>query len=43
MDELLDMQQIGITLTENGAMYPHALSVVYISHPSHAIRRRQDW
>jgi len=24
LDELLDMKQIGITLTENGAMYPHA-------------------
>lgn len=24
LDELLDMKQIGISLTENGAMYPHA-------------------
>ena len=34
LDELLDMKQIGITLTENGAMNPHAsVSGFMISHP----------
>lgn len=27
LDEIFDMKQIGIRLTENGAMYPHALSM----------------
>ena len=32
--ELLDMKQIGITLTENGAMYPHAsVCGLMFSHP----------
>ena len=31
---LLDMKQIGITLTENGAMYPHAsVCGLMFSHP----------
>ncbi len=35
LDELLNMQQIGITLTENGAMRPHAsVSGIMISHPA---------
>lgn len=35
LDELLDMRQIGITLTENGAMRPHAsVSGIMISHPA---------
>lgn len=35
LDELLDMQQIGITLTENGAMHPHAsVSGLMIAHPA---------
>jgi len=29
LDELLDMKQIGISLTENGAMYPHASFLTY--------------
>ena len=34
LDELLDMKQIGITLTENGAMYPHAsVCGLMFSHP----------
>ena len=34
LDELLDMKQIGIRLTENGAMRPHAsVSGLMISHP----------
>ena len=34
LDELLDMKQIGITLTENGAMYPHAsVCGLIFSHP----------
>ncbi len=34
LDELLDMKQIGITLTENGMMQPHAsVSGLMISHP----------
>lgn len=34
LDELLDMKQIGITLTENGAMKPHAsVSGFMIAHP----------
>ena len=34
LDELLHMQQIGITLTENGAMNPHAsVSGLMFSHP----------
>lgn len=35
LDELLDMQQIGITLTENGAMYPHAsVCGMMLAHPA---------
>ena len=35
LDEILDMKQIGIHLTENGAMYPTAsVSGIYIAHPS---------
>lgn len=35
LNELLDMQQIGITLTENGAMHPHAsVSGLMIAHPA---------
>lgn len=34
LDELLDMKQIGIMLTENGAMYPHAsVCGLMFSHP----------
>ena len=34
LDELLDMKQIGVTLTESGAMRPHAsVSGLMISHP----------
>ncbi|MCC8143586.1 MAG: methionine synthase [Tannerellaceae bacterium] len=34
LDKLLDMQQIGVTLTENGAMYPTAtVSGLYFAHP----------
>jgi cobalamin-dependent methionine synthase I len=34
LDDLLDMQQIGISLTESGAMRPHAsVSGLMISHP----------
>lgn len=34
LDELLNMQQIGITLTENGAMYPHSsVCGLMFSHP----------
>lgn len=35
LDDLLDMSQIGIGLTENGAMYPTAsVSGIYIAHPA---------
>lgn len=35
LDELLDMKQIGITLTENGMMMPHAsVSGLMLSHPA---------
>lgn len=35
LDRLLDMKQIGVSLTENGAMYPTAsVSGLYIAHPS---------
>lgn len=35
LEELLDMSQIGVTLTENGAMYPTAtVSGIYIAHPA---------
>lgn len=35
LDGLLDMSQIGVSLTENGAMYPTAsVSGIYIAHPS---------
>lgn len=35
LNDLLDMQQIGITLTENGAMLPHAsVSGLMLSHPA---------
>ncbi|MDE6011656.1 MAG: 5-methyltetrahydrofolate--homocysteine methyltransferase, partial [Prevotella sp.] len=35
LDSLLDMRQIGITLTENGAMRPHAsVSGFMLSHPA---------
>jgi len=34
MDQLLDMSRIGVSLTENGAMYPTAsVSGLYIAHP----------
>jgi len=34
IDKLLDMSQIGVRLTENGAMYPTAtISGLYIAHP----------
>lgn len=34
LDNLLDMSQIGVRLTENGAMYPTAtVSGIYIAHP----------
>ena len=35
LDELLDMSQIGISLTENGAMYPHAsVCGLIFAHPA---------
>ncbi|MCD8474243.1 MAG: 5-methyltetrahydrofolate--homocysteine methyltransferase [Bacteroides graminisolvens] len=35
LDEVLDMKQIGIKLTENGAMYPHAsVCGLMFSHPA---------
>ena len=35
LDRLLDMSRIGVSLTENGAMYPAAsVSGIYIAHPS---------
>lgn len=35
LDELLDMKQIGITLTENGAMHPHAsVCGMMLAHPA---------
>ena len=35
LDELLNMTQIGITLTENGAMYPHSsVCGLMFSHPA---------
>lgn len=35
LDELLDMKQIGIHLTENGMMYPHAsVSGLMFAHPA---------
>lgn len=35
LDELLDMKQIGIALTENGAMYPHAsVCGLMFAHPA---------
>lgn len=35
LDRLLDMKQAGITLTENGAMYPHAsVSGLMLAHPA---------
>ena len=35
LDEMLDMQQIGIHLTENGMMQPHAsVSGLMLSHPA---------
>lgn len=35
LDKLLDMKQIGITLTENGAMYPHAsVCGLMFAHPA---------
>jgi cobalamin-dependent methionine synthase I len=35
LDELLDMQQIGIHLTENGMMQPHAsVSGLMLAHPA---------
>lgn len=34
LDEILDMRQIGIRLTENGAMHPHAsVSGLMLAHP----------
>ncbi len=45
LDELLDMKQIGISLTENGAMYPHAsVCGLMFSHPaSEYFFCRKDW
>ena len=45
LDELLDMKQIGISLTENGAMYPHAsVCGLMFSHPGFRIFLcRKDW
>ncbi|WP_321424244.1 vitamin B12 dependent-methionine synthase activation domain-containing protein [uncultured Bacteroides sp.] len=35
LNDLIDMSRIGIRLTENGAMYPHAsVSGIMISHPA---------
>ena len=35
LDDLLDMKQIGITLTENGMMQPHAsVSGMIFAHPA---------
>lgn len=35
LDDLLDMKQIGITLTENGAMHPHAsVCGIMLAHPA---------
>lgn len=35
LDDLLDMKQIGITITENGAMYPHSsVCGMMLAHPS---------
>lgn len=35
LDELLDLKQIGITLTENGAMHPHSsVCGVMLAHPA---------
>ncbi len=35
LNDLIDMSKIGIQLTENGAMYPHAsVSGIMISHPA---------
>ena len=35
LDEILDMKQIGIRLTENGAMYPHAsVCGLMFAHPA---------
>lgn len=35
LDEVLDMKQIGITLTENGAMHPHAsVCGMMLAHPA---------
>lgn len=35
LDKLLDMKQIGITLTENGAMHPHAsVCGMMLAHPA---------
>lgn len=35
LDKLLDMKQIGITLTENGAMHPHAsVCGMILAHPA---------
>jgi len=35
LNDLIDMDKIGIKLTENGAMYPHAsVSGIMISHPA---------
>ena len=35
LDEILDMKQIGIHLTENGAMYPHAsVCGLMFAHPA---------
>ena len=35
LDKLLDMKQIGVTLTENGAMHPHAsVCGLMFSHPA---------
>lgn len=35
LDNLLDMQRIGITLTENGAMHPHSsVSGLMLAHPA---------
>ena len=34
IDKLIDLKQVGITLTENGAMNPHAsVSGLMLAHP----------
>ena len=41
LDDLLDMKQIGISLTENGAMYPHAsVCGLMFAHPNISLLAR---